>query len=108
MSKLVCSHCGGPLHPEPNAVRVTCSYCATVTEVVSETTQKLARQVEALGIRLPERVMTTEEIEEGFRQREREERERRRTALIIAAVLVPLFLLFLACLIASALCANVT
>jgi hypothetical protein len=78
-----CERCGAALPAAPPAATIKCGYCA------ADNTAPVGPgvlQVGNLQIRLPEHPMTVAEIEEGFRERAREERDRLRTARIFAAV----------------------
>lgn len=66
--------------------RVRCSHCGVVSEVVGEGALRMARVLEQVGLRLPDKPMTVEEIEAEFRERDHEERARRKTALLVALV----------------------
>jgi LSD1 subclass zinc finger protein len=94
-TNLACASCGAPLTPESGAVRVTCAYCKAVNDVASPGAVRVAKRLEAAGIRVPDRVMSLDEIEADIAQRQAAERERLRTARIVAAALGVAFLIVL-------------
>jgi hypothetical protein len=81
-----CTACGGPLAPQGNAVRVRCTYCGTTNDVASAGAVQVARKLDALGIRVPERPMTIEQIEEELASGAAKKEAERRTAIIVACV----------------------
>jgi hypothetical protein len=78
-----CERCGAALSAAPPGAAIRCGYCGT-----ENTAPAVAHvlQVGNVQIRLPEHPMTVEQIEEGFREKAREEKERLRSARIFAVV----------------------
>ncbi len=92
MSVRTCERCGAALPAGPPGTTILCGYCG------AENTAPLAKGVVQLGnvqVRMPEHAMTVEEIEEGFREKARDEKDRLRTARIMAAVFAGVFLVVL-------------
>ncbi|MEZ4371483.1 MAG: hypothetical protein R3B07_11690 [Polyangiaceae bacterium] len=83
-----CTSCGGPLTPEGNQVRVTCPYCKAVNEIASAGAVKVAKQLDALGIRVPERPRTLDQIHEEISERQRAEATARRHHVTVALVML--------------------
>jgi hypothetical protein len=71
---------------------VTCSFCGRVNDVASANVVAVARRLEQAGIRVPDRLMSREDIEADIARRQADERDKRRTALIVAGVLSGIFL----------------
>jgi LSD1 subclass zinc finger protein len=92
---VTCASCGAPLSPE-QAVRVRCEFCGAVNDVAAPQVVAVAQKLNRLGIRVPDRIMSVEDIEADLASRQAAEREKRRTALIVCAVLVVVFGLVLA------------
>lgn len=83
-----CSSCGGPLTPERNEVRVTCPYCRAVNDIASAGAVKVARRLDALGIRMPENPMTLDQIHEEINERAQAERAARRHNVTVALIVL--------------------
>jgi LSD1 subclass zinc finger protein len=94
-AQIACASCGGPLTPE-GAIRVTCTYCGFVNDVASKGAVKVAKKLDALGIRVPDHPMSIADIEAELAERKAAEDEKRRTAIIIASVMSVLFVIVLA------------
>jgi predicted RNA-binding Zn-ribbon protein involved in translation (DUF1610 family) len=92
---LACSGCGGPLKATGNEVRVTCPFCGAMNDIASEGAVRVAKKLDQLGIRVPERPMSVSDIEADFARKAAEENAKRRTAIIVAAVLSAVFLVIL-------------
>lgn len=84
---VTCPHCGGRLEPGADP-RVRCAHCGTVSEVVGEGALRAARVLEQVGIKVPANPRTIEDIEQELAERKAVEDEKRRTAIIIAAVVL--------------------
>jgi hypothetical protein len=67
-------------------VRVRCTYCGATNDIASAGAVQVARKLDQLGIRVPERPMTIDEIEDRLAQMEAKKRDERRMALIVAGV----------------------
>ncbi|MBI2897475.1 MAG: zinc ribbon domain-containing protein [Deltaproteobacteria bacterium] len=92
---LICPHCGARLTPGPDP-RARCEHCGTVSEILGEGALRTARVLEQIGLRLPEKPMTLDDIDAELREREAAANARRNTALVIVlAVLGTLALLVL-------------
>jgi hypothetical protein len=72
-------------------VRVSCSYCGAVNDVASPGAVRVARELERLRIRLPDRSLTVVQIEADFAERAAAERARLRTVWILALALSIVF-----------------
>jgi len=92
---LACSGCGGPLKVAGNEVRVACPFCGAMNDIASEGAVRVAKKLDQLGIRVPERPMSVSDIEAKLARKAAEERAKRRTALIVATVLSVVFLVIL-------------
>lgn len=92
---IACTACGAPLAPQGNAVRVRCTYCGATNDIASAGAVQVARKLDQLGIRVPERPMTIAQIEERLAADEAKKRDERRTAIIVACVLSGIFLVVL-------------
>jgi hypothetical protein len=84
---LTCPHCGGRLEPGPDP-RVRCAHCGTVSEVVGEGALRAARVLEQVGIKVPANPRTIEDIEQELADRQAVADEKRRTAIIMAVVVL--------------------
>jgi hypothetical protein len=98
---IVCASCGGPLDPAAG-IRVSCAYCGTVNDVASKGAVQVAKKLEQIGVRLPERPMSVADIEAELAERAAAEKERLRTARIIAAVAAVIFVAVLAAILIAA------
>ncbi|MCB9582102.1 MAG: hypothetical protein H6717_34020 [Polyangiaceae bacterium] len=78
-----------------NDVRVACPFCGAMNDIASEGTVRVAKKLEQLGIRVPERPMSVSDIEADFARKAAEERQKRRTAIFVAPVLTAVFLVIL-------------
>ena len=94
-TNLACATCGAPLTPPASEVRVTCAYCGAVNDIASPGAVRVAKKLEAAGIRVPNWIMSIEAIEAGIAARNDAERDRLRTATILAAVFAVVFLIVL-------------
>jgi uncharacterized Zn finger protein (UPF0148 family) len=85
---LSCPACGGPLRPAASSARVICGHCGTVSEIASEGALRVAKVLERAGIRMPERPMTIDQIEDDLREREQAVEMRRKTAIVVAVAIL--------------------
>ena len=72
----------------PTDVRVTCGFCGVANDIASVGAVRVARRLEQLGVKVPERPMRVSDIEEHFAEQAAVEREKRRMAFIVIGVLV--------------------
>lgn len=96
MSVLACERCGAALAAVAPGTVVRCGYCGAENTVpLPPPPSPVVVQVGNLGIRVPDRPMTVEQIEEGFREKARAEADRLRTARIFAGVFAAVFIVVL-------------
>lgn len=65
---------------------VVCEYCGVETSLASPGAEAAAVALETLGLRLPERPMSTEELDDQVAERAARERERLLRIRLLAAV----------------------
>lgn len=63
---------------------VVCEYCGVETSLASPGAEAAAVALEKVGLRLPERPMTSDELDEEVAQRAAHERERLRSMRLLA------------------------
>jgi hypothetical protein len=87
-SALQCPTCGGPLDPAASEIRTRCPFCGAAVNLASAGALRVASTLDRLGIRVPDKPMTVDQIEEEIAERERARRMQLRDAAIVAAVLL--------------------
>lgn len=98
---LACPKCGAPITPNPHDVRVRCTHCGSTVEITSEGALHVAEALARVGIRIPDHVMSVEDIEEKIATRERERRAATRTALIVTFSVIFFLVIVVAIVLAS-------